>query len=243
MLALGYWPDETIGKTTPELETHKWGLIVADPTTGATSRPGVYAGGDAVKLPGAIIHAIAAGRKAAASIDQALGGSGEIEEVLIQREAPNPRIGKDLDFATRPRERMPKLEVEARRRGFAEVSLGFNREQAANEARRCLQCDLRLKLGCNPSPPQSWLAFNLETINQIPQSEGVYQLLDEEQNILAIKGTDNLRQDLLEQLEDNEKASLFIFEEVKLFSQRESELIQRYLQKHGEMPGGDEDLF
>lgn len=30
VLALGYWPDTTIGETTPELETHKWGLIVTD---------------------------------------------------------------------------------------------------------------------------------------------------------------------------------------------------------------------
>ncbi len=44
ILALGYWPDEILGKTTPDLETHKWGLIVTD-EIGATSRPGVYAGG------------------------------------------------------------------------------------------------------------------------------------------------------------------------------------------------------
>lgn len=70
--ALGYWPDETIGKTTPDLETHKWGLIVTDKETGATSRPGVYAGGDAVSGPDLVVTAMVAGRKAAKAIDEYL---------------------------------------------------------------------------------------------------------------------------------------------------------------------------
>jgi NADPH-dependent glutamate synthase beta subunit-like oxidoreductase len=220
------------------------GLIVVDQDSLETGMRGVYAGGDVVNAPGAIIHAIAAGRKAAASIDQALGGTGEIEEVLFHRDTPDARFGKDQGFVTWPRETVPELEMEARRQGFGEVSLGYKDEQAVKEARRCLQCDVRLQLGCNPSPPQPWLTFNQETLNQIPQAEGVYQLLDEKHNILTIKGTANLRQDLLKQLEENEKASLFEYEEDKMYTQRESELIQRYLQEHGEMPGeSDEDLW
>lgn len=72
ILALGYWPDESIGNTTPGLKTHKWGLIVSDPETGATSRPGVYAGGDAVTGPNLVVTAMVAGRKAAAAIDDYL---------------------------------------------------------------------------------------------------------------------------------------------------------------------------
>jgi NADPH-dependent glutamate synthase beta subunit-like oxidoreductase len=216
------------------------GLIVVNPESLETGMSGVYAGGDVVQAPGTVIHAIAAGRKAAASIEQALGGSGEIEEVLFQREVTARRFGKDLSFATRPRETVPELEIGDRLRGFAEVSLGYRNEQAVKEARRCLQCDVRLQLGCNPSPPRPWLAFKRETINQIPQFEGVYQLLDEAYNVLTIKGTANLRQGLLEQLEENEKASWFEFEEAKMYSQRESELIQRYLHQHGEMPGEDD---
>ena len=71
ILALGYWPDETIGKTTPGLVTHKWGLIQAGPT-GATSRPGVFAGGDAVHGPETVVTAMMAGRRAAAAIDEYL---------------------------------------------------------------------------------------------------------------------------------------------------------------------------
>jgi glutamate synthase (NADPH/NADH) small chain len=72
VLALGYWPDPTIGETTPDIETHNWGLIVVDESTGATSRPGVYAGGDAVTGPDLVVTAMVAGRKAAAAIDEYL---------------------------------------------------------------------------------------------------------------------------------------------------------------------------
>jgi glutamate synthase (NADPH/NADH) small chain len=75
ILALGYWPDETIGNTTPGLETHKWGLIVSDAQTRATSRPGVYAGGDAVTGPDLVVTAMVAGRRAAAAIDDYLQSS------------------------------------------------------------------------------------------------------------------------------------------------------------------------
>jgi glutamate synthase (NADPH/NADH) small chain len=69
ILALGYWPDPLLGETTPGLETRNWGLIVTDRQTGATSRPGVYAGGDAVTGPDLVVTAMVAGRKAAAHIN------------------------------------------------------------------------------------------------------------------------------------------------------------------------------
>ena len=73
ILALGYWPDPVIGNTTPELETHNWGLIkVVDEETGATTRPGVYAGGDCVTGPAIVGKAMAAGIKAARAIDSYL---------------------------------------------------------------------------------------------------------------------------------------------------------------------------
>jgi glutamate synthase (NADPH/NADH) small chain len=72
ILALGYWPDPIIGETTPDLKTQNWGLIVADPKTGATSRPGVFAGGDDVTGPDLVVTAVVAGRRAAVAIDDYL---------------------------------------------------------------------------------------------------------------------------------------------------------------------------
>jgi len=74
ILALGYWPDPIIGDTTPDLKTQKWGLIVADRETGATSRLGVFAGGDDVTGPDLVVTAMVAGRKSAAAIDAYLNG-------------------------------------------------------------------------------------------------------------------------------------------------------------------------
>jgi len=72
--ALGYWPDPLIGESTPGLEVHDWGLIsVVDKETGATSRAGVFAGGDDVTGPDLVVTAMVAGRKAAAAIDRYLG--------------------------------------------------------------------------------------------------------------------------------------------------------------------------
>jgi glutamate synthase (NADPH/NADH) small chain len=73
ILALGYWPDPIIGKTTPDLETHDWGLVtLTNKETGATSRPGVFSGGDCVTGPDIVVTAMIAGRKSAAAIDEYL---------------------------------------------------------------------------------------------------------------------------------------------------------------------------
>jgi NADPH-dependent glutamate synthase beta subunit-like oxidoreductase len=51
------------------LKTHKWGLIINDLETGATSRMGVFVGGDIATGPDLVVTAMLAGRKAAATID------------------------------------------------------------------------------------------------------------------------------------------------------------------------------
>jgi glutamate synthase (NADPH/NADH) small chain len=55
--------------TTPDLETAKYGTIVAD-ETGATSKPGVFAGGDIVTGSATVISAMGAGKVAAKAIDE-----------------------------------------------------------------------------------------------------------------------------------------------------------------------------
>jgi NADPH-dependent glutamate synthase beta subunit-like oxidoreductase len=245
ILAIGQASDLSFLQSTPSIEA-KRGLITVDEATLETGMKGVYAGGDVAAVPGAIIHAIAAGRKAASAIDKALGGTGVIEEVLFEKGTPNPNVGRNEGFAAWPREKVPETEVQKRHESFREVALGYTDEQAVKEAKRCLQCDLRLYMASNPSPPEKWLAFNEDNVQQVPEDEGVFQLYDGDHNVLSIKGTTNLRQELLRALEDNDKAAWFDFDEDKMYSKRESELIQKYLQEHGQMPGGgsdDEDLF
>ncbi len=242
ILAVGQASDLLFLEDNSQIKVER-GLIVVNADSLETDMKGIYAGGDITQTAGAIIHAIAAGRQAAASIDKALGGAGDIDEVLFPRGNPDAHLGRDEGFAAWSREKLPELDAAIRIKSFQEVAVGYSDAQAAKEAKRCLQCDLRLHLGCNPVPPQDWLLFDEESINQVPAAEGVFQLLDEAHNVLAIKGTHDLRAELLTALEDNDNAAWFEYEEDKMYSRRESELIQKYLQEHGKMPGGLDDLF
>ena len=67
IMSLGTSPNPLIAKTTKGLETNRRGCLVAD-ENGATTRPGVFAGGDAVTGAATVILAMGAGRKAAAAI-------------------------------------------------------------------------------------------------------------------------------------------------------------------------------
>jgi len=247
ILAVGQSSDLSFLEDGSTILTDK-GQIVVDQDTLETGRKSVYAGGDVVNMPGSVIHAIAAGRRAAAAIDKSLtygGGSGDIDKVLFKRETPEPRIGRHESFADWPRERMPEIPFEKRADGFQEIALGYADKQALREAARCLQCDLRLNLGANASPPEKRIAFTAENIKNTPSAEGVYQLSDENHNVLAIKGTPDLQASLQEEWAEGGNAAWFELEEDKMYSMRESELIQKYLQEYGEMPGSglDDDLF
>ena len=71
IMALGTSPNPLIASTTKGLETERHGCIVAD-EAGATTRPGVFAGGDAVTGAATVILAMGAGRRAAKAIDEYL---------------------------------------------------------------------------------------------------------------------------------------------------------------------------
>jgi len=134
-----------------QLTLSKWG-IAADPKTLATNLPGVFAGGDAVTGPDLAVRAVAAGKLAAASVDQYLSG----KKVIGVPESVNVLMGKlseeELAIFLRgieqtPRAPMPHLPIKQRRATFEEVELGFSLETATRESRRCLGC------GCGKAIP------------------------------------------------------------------------------------------
>ncbi|MHB8124076.1 MAG: NADPH-dependent glutamate synthase [Desulfitobacteriaceae bacterium] len=69
VVAIGQGPNPLVTTSTPGLDLNKRGNIVADPETYATSKPGVFAGGDIVTGAATVILAMGAGKKAAAGID------------------------------------------------------------------------------------------------------------------------------------------------------------------------------
>jgi homotetrameric NADPH-dependent glutamate synthase len=84
--ALGTQANPIITKSTPGLNLNKWGYIVADEYTQATSVPGVFAGGDIVTGGATVILAMGAGRRAARAIGAYLE-SGKTRWPITQADA------------------------------------------------------------------------------------------------------------------------------------------------------------
>ena len=74
--AVGSGANPLITSTTPDLEIDRRGYIVADEDTGATSKRGVYAGGDIVTGAATVIWAMGAGRRSAQAIHKFLTNGG-----------------------------------------------------------------------------------------------------------------------------------------------------------------------
>lgn len=190
------------------------------------------------------IQAIASGRKATEAIDKYLGGDGSIDESLLPPEEPKHWLGREEGFADLKRLSTPYCPPPPQFAGLSKAEPPLSEEGATIEARRCLRCDLRLLLSKPILPPRKklWVEFSLENVNQVPEVEGVYQLLDEKENIIYIKGAMNLQRELKEQLEVYQKACYFMYQEEPMYTKRESELLQQYISEHGQMPEGNREL-
>ena len=72
VMALGTTPNPILSRTTQGLNAHDWGGLIADEKTGRTTKPRVWAGGDAVTGSATVILAMGAGKAAAKDIDEFL---------------------------------------------------------------------------------------------------------------------------------------------------------------------------
>lgn len=134
------------------VEVSAWG-VKADPRTLATNLPGVFAGGDAVLGADLAIRAAAAGRIAAASIDQYLRGervTGLPQPVSVAMHPIDDAERAEMFRAieARPRATTETLDIERRQTSFDEVDRGLDADQAEGEARRCLSCGCQAAGGC-----------------------------------------------------------------------------------------------
>jgi NADPH-dependent glutamate synthase beta subunit-like oxidoreductase len=123
------------------LNMGKKGTIAVDPDTLATNLPGVFAGGDIVTVAN-MVEAIAAGKKAAVSIDRYLRGADLKESRLpLPKQVVAVEDTRLPNFVERrERAKMPALPRSKRVSSFSEVELGFAQEMAMQEAKRCLNC-------------------------------------------------------------------------------------------------------
>jgi len=137
-----------------QIATGRENLIKVDEDGSATSREGIFAGGDAVSGPASVVKAIAAGRRGASAIDRYLGGKGVIDEVLAPAEEPPTCLGRSSNFACEPRAATPCLLPEERQGNFNVVEQTYAEDAAVKEAQRCLYCDLRLNISPVKFPPK-----------------------------------------------------------------------------------------
>jgi formate dehydrogenase beta subunit len=142
--AIGEKPDLSFlsGKS---VDLNKDGTIAASAPDYQTSVPYIFAGGDCVTGPATLIEAIAAGNRAAKSIDQYLqtGKVTPAEEVLAETLLHNVALNsaRKGSMAIKKQRQAPQhLPVPERKLNFNEMEKVFTRNEAIQEAKRCLRC-------------------------------------------------------------------------------------------------------
>jgi NADH-quinone oxidoreductase subunit F len=144
VVAIGQRPAPPITDTQIALTQRR--TIVADSRTLQTGMKGVFAGGDAVGGEGTVIEAISQGQKAAFSIKRYLEGNTiapRIEKREDEETFDLPLPEEEKEIKRTPRTPPKLIELKRRISSFDECVAGYDPEQAVEEARRCLRCDVK----------------------------------------------------------------------------------------------------
>ena len=143
ILAIGQRADLSFLKPEDGVALAPAGTIKVDPTTLATSAPGVFAGGDVAFGPRNLIEAVANGKRAARSIHEYLSPhEAHLEATLDIEKLPTSHYRMVSGFEKWDREAPPTLDV-GRRTGIAEVETGYDAGHARLQAARCLVCHVQ----------------------------------------------------------------------------------------------------
>jgi hypothetical protein len=135
VIALGTNPNPLVPHSTRGLDVDSHGCIVADPETGATSRKGLFAGGDIVTGAATVILAMGAGRKSATAIHEYLQEQ-HTEKVATRGEAAQAQFPTSEDVAaSRLDISFAEHEVEERHRGYGDGTVWARDYATANELR------------------------------------------------------------------------------------------------------------
>jgi len=141
--AIGQTTSVPFLKAGDNIEAAKNGTIVADKVTLATGRTGVFAAGDDVLGPATVVEALGSGERAAISIDRYLRGLDLKKDRFLEKKTPVDIPWDEANLESGARQEMPALAAGERTESFVETNLGYSKETAIKEARRCLRCDLR----------------------------------------------------------------------------------------------------
>ena len=146
ILAVGQAADTSWLDGHPEVKVTPRGTIKIDDETLATTRPGVFAGGDIAYGPRIVIEAIGNGTQAARSIDRYIRGEDlrEPKKKVWVTLSDGKFNSREANYDTVPRTEMPMLPAEERQGSFNMVELGLTEEQVKIESSRCLKCNLTI---------------------------------------------------------------------------------------------------
>jgi len=138
--AIGQEPDK-LCVLEAGLETNRNSTLKVGPSL-STTRPAVFAAGDAVSGPASVIEAVAQGNRVAKEVDLYLS-TGTRAKVDIPLEARLPPLTWNMeDHSETPRLRAALAPVAERAGSFGEVELPAQEAEIRTECRRCLRCDL-----------------------------------------------------------------------------------------------------
>jgi len=142
ILAIGQTPDLSFIRPEDGVEIAPQGTVKVDPQTLATSREGVFAGGDAAFGARILIEGAANGKLAAHSIDHYLSKIDKKKMCSVSiKVLPPEDYHKPKEYEIRERETPPKISLE-HRVGVNEVELSFEEKEARIQAQRCLICHI-----------------------------------------------------------------------------------------------------
>ncbi|MDP8205317.1 MAG: FAD-dependent oxidoreductase [Candidatus Electryonea clarkiae] len=239
ILAIGQVTDENAFGVEAGKALSNHGLLSPDSESVDAWLPGFFGAGDLVHGPSSVIEAIASGKRAAMAIDKFLGGDGIFE---VGEEEIHGFDAKDVHLT----DRNEAVEADPidRTCGMDLIRSTLSPIEAAAEANRCLRCNIRHRIKPPILPPEEWFKLTRDEVDQIPEVPGVCELINADGEVLRIKGEMNIRDLLNEWLDELDEGELkkFRWQEDQMYTQRESELIQQHIRKHGEMPGADDEL-
>ena len=116
--------------------------IKVDPLTLETTIPGIFAGGDCITGPNNVVDAVAAGLRAAESIDRYLRGRDLGKGRSLEKPQTVDVDINESDVYYHKRAHMPAIPPSKRMGSYEEITLGLPEEVAEREAMRCLNCAL-----------------------------------------------------------------------------------------------------
>jgi NADPH-dependent glutamate synthase beta subunit-like oxidoreductase/Na+-translocating ferredoxin:NAD+ oxidoreductase RNF subunit RnfB len=183
VVAIGQRPDTSLLNIKGLASVSEDATIKVDPLTLETNIPGIFAGGDCIMGPNNVVEAVAAGLRAAESIDRYLRG----DDLTEGRSLEKPRLAevdvKKREFSRRKRAHMPSIHHSKRMGSFEETSLGLPGNTAEQETERCINCALCSECMQCEEACQLGAVFHADSIENVEIRADIIVYLSEDDSV------------------------------------------------------------